>query len=683
MSVTIKAACNDEIRKFKVDPEVVTLKDLQATIARLYSLPAQGRGVCFRYDDCDGDTISLSSGDEIAEAMLSAKETNDTLRLAVIVPDEEMHSEDDYEIIDNVPSSPAVVDFDTCDLSETTLVDIANGLQTAEVESPAPEPEVVEFDISSLSGSILADIAAAHSVAEEHAVEEQLPPPPPPAVEECKTVAVEVGPIWGQEHALQVAEQYLLAHPGHSWTAHWWTTVPGEMSVLQINMPLEEAEKVESGEVVWRYPGHDALPEPEVVDFDISSLSGSILADIAAAHSVAEEQLPPPPPPAVEESAAEECKTVAVEVGPIWGQEHALQVAAHYLLAHPSHAWKGHWNTTLPQQMSVLYMQMPLEDARTIEAGELVWRYPGYQQDSEACCHVTDGQEWWSPAAVELSDTPITIEYDVKPLTETSECIGAFSGNRAPWGSDEVDALSWYGAPHRKDFTFRTKMFATFPSVNEQPDRQPLSAGQWHHFTVSITRLSATYSVDGLHYATAAFEPGCIPEAGHVGMIRYASDYCFKNMQIRNAENVLVFSTHPEHAAEEVPEQPQESLSIEEVCFVPAAPELPEWKQELQDLLVDMGFANETVAPMLAATSDQISIEEALDRLATMPPVAAESAPEMASIWNPEWDSLVAELEEHGFPVSREELTEVVRSNCGQYKACIKEMLRRERESRQ
>lgn len=561
MSVTIKAACNDEIRKFKVDPEVVTLKDLQATIARLYSLPAQGRGVCFRYDDCDGDTISLSSGDEIAEAMLSAKETNDTLRLAVIVPDEEMHSEDDYEIIDNVPSSPAVVDFDTCDLSETTLVDIANGLQTAEVESPAPEPEVVEFDIS--------------------------------------------------------------------------------------------------------------------------SLSGSILADIAAAHSVAEEQLPPPPPPAVEESAAEECKTVAVEVGPVWGQEHALQVAAHYLLAHPSHAWKGHWNTTLPQQMSVLYMQMPLEDARTIEAGELVWRYPGYQQDSEACCHVTDGQEWWSPAAVELSDTPITIEYDVKPLTETSECIGAFSGNRAPWGSDEVDALSWYGAPHRKDFTFRTKMFATFPSVNEQPDRQPLSAGQWHHFTVSITRLSATYSVDGLHYATAAFEPGCIPEAGHVGMIRYASDYCFKNMQIRNAENVLVFSTHPEHAAEEVPEQPQESLSIEEVCFVPAAPELPEWKQELQDLLVDMGFANETVAPMLAATSDQISIEEALDCLATMPPVAAESAPEMASIWNPEWDSLVAELEEHGFPVSREELTEVVRSNCGQYKACIKEMLRRERESRQ
>merc|ERR1712070_63972 len=83
-NVTIKAHYNGEIRKFKVDPQIVTLKDLQATIGRLYSLPAEGRGVRFRYDDCDGDVISLSSGAEIAEAMLSAKETNHTLRLTVI-----------------------------------------------------------------------------------------------------------------------------------------------------------------------------------------------------------------------------------------------------------------------------------------------------------------------------------------------------------------------------------------------------------------------------------------------------------------------------------------------------------------------------------------------------------------------------------------------------------------------
>merc|ERR1712216_498495 len=65
-----------------------------------------------------------------------------------------------------------------------------------------------------------------------------------------KRVAVEVGPIWGHEHAQQVVAQYLLAHERHCWAGQWWTTVPGKMSVIEVEMPAEEV-----GQAAWRYPG--------------------------------------------------------------------------------------------------------------------------------------------------------------------------------------------------------------------------------------------------------------------------------------------------------------------------------------------------------------------------------------------------------------------------------------------
>ena len=44
---------------------------------------------------------------------------------------------------------------------------------------------------------------------------------------------VEAGPIWNQEHAEQVCPAIALSH-GAEWTGHWWTTVWNEMSVCQI-----------------------------------------------------------------------------------------------------------------------------------------------------------------------------------------------------------------------------------------------------------------------------------------------------------------------------------------------------------------------------------------------------------------------------------------------------------------
>jgi len=48
------------------------------------------------------------------------------------------------------------------------------------------------------------------------------------------TVHVEVGPLWDQGHAEEVAAEFVSQNPGTEWTGQWWTTVPGEMSVIQI-----------------------------------------------------------------------------------------------------------------------------------------------------------------------------------------------------------------------------------------------------------------------------------------------------------------------------------------------------------------------------------------------------------------------------------------------------------------
>ena len=56
---------------------------------------------------------------------------------------------------------------------------------------------------------------------------------------------IEAGPIWNQGHANQVCPAVAQAHGGE-WTGHWWTTIPNEMSVCQVQMP---ARTVEAGPI--------------------------------------------------------------------------------------------------------------------------------------------------------------------------------------------------------------------------------------------------------------------------------------------------------------------------------------------------------------------------------------------------------------------------------------------------
>jgi len=69
------------------------------------------------------------------------------------------------------------------------------------------------------------------------------------------TVDVEVGPIWNQAHAEEVAANYLRSHPGTKWTGHWRTTKMGVMSVIQI----QQTKASTTRKLTKAHPGNTAV----------------------------------------------------------------------------------------------------------------------------------------------------------------------------------------------------------------------------------------------------------------------------------------------------------------------------------------------------------------------------------------------------------------------------------------
>jgi len=144
-------------------------------------------------------------------------------------------------------------------------------------------------------------------------------------------------------------------------------------------------------------------------------------------------------------------------------------------------------------------------------------------------------KKWYCQVPVDL---PVRIEYEVKPGAQNSECIGVFSHSQADWGDANADGLTWYLAPHRTDFTFRTGLFAGFPelshafNLSRYARRRQLKPNKWHSVVVDLCSNSASYSVNGTATGKAALRPGDVPLRGTVGMIRWDSDYCFKGVTI-------------------------------------------------------------------------------------------------------------------------------------------------------
>ena len=63
---------------------------------------------------------------------------------------------------------------------------------------------------------------------------------------------VEVGPIFNNDHAKQKADEWIAHNAGWTWSGQWNTTIPGQMSVIEVTRPLPsngEKKMVEVGPI--------------------------------------------------------------------------------------------------------------------------------------------------------------------------------------------------------------------------------------------------------------------------------------------------------------------------------------------------------------------------------------------------------------------------------------------------
>lgn len=111
--------------------------------------------------------------------------------------------------------------------------------------------------------------------------------------------------------------------------------------------------------------------------------------------------------------------------------------------------------------------------------------------------------------------------------------IGIFSYNRKGWG-DGGDGLTWYGAPHRDDFSFRTKVFGSYPNVTFQNTKR-LDERKWYAVKVQLWTDKANYFVDGSLFAEVQLKDNEIPSSGYVGFMSYATPWLFRNSKVSPA----------------------------------------------------------------------------------------------------------------------------------------------------
>lgn len=121
-----------------------------------------------------------------------------------------------------------------------------------------------------------------------------------------------------------------------------------------------------------------------------------------------------------------------------------------------------------------------------------------HDQGSPDAALVVADEYLWSVDDFEL---PVRIRFKFRFLTP-GELLPCFSENRVPFGGQRPDALSWYCATHRDDFTFRTGMFNGFPvAVRRQPLRCEVGREYMMDCFLTINPrtgyLDAGYFVDG------------------------------------------------------------------------------------------------------------------------------------------------------------------------------------------
>ena len=116
-------------------------------------------------------------------------------------------------------------------------------------------------------------------------------------------------------------------------------------------------------------------------------------------------------------------------------------------------------------------------------------------------------------------------------------------------GQQGHDALSWYLATNRHDFTFRTGLFRSFPSCTRQQPGFDAKIGQTYKMSATISKTSASYSIDGKPYASTTYGEGTVPTSGHQGFAIYGGNEhkvidSIRIKEITNKEGAELKVTH-------------------------------------------------------------------------------------------------------------------------------------------
>ena len=199
---------------------------------------------------------------------------------------------------------------------------------------------------------------------------------------------VEVGPIWNQRHAEEVAAEYIQNHPEYEWTGHWNTTRPGQMSVIFIQPRSDPASEVLQNDAhdvevgpIWNQAHASEVASRYIQDHPDLEWTGQWNTTQPGVMSVIQVRRKPMQlRPETMHRLYQENNEHYVEVGPIWNQAHASEVAHRYVLEHPDMEWTGHWNTTRPGVMSVIQIKIRQnEDNQRNQFNEKNIRFNGEQ----------------------------------------------------------------------------------------------------------------------------------------------------------------------------------------------------------------------------------------------------------------------------------------------------------------
>jgi len=92
-----------------------------------------------------------------------------------------------------------------------------------------------------------------------------------------------------------------------------------------------------------------------------------------------------------------------------------------------------------------------------------------------------------------------------------------FSSNKKPWNDKDCDALTWFLAANRDDYTFRFRSYKFDGHKGNQLLKLRSVPGKSNRIECTISPTSTEYSIDRELYATVEYPAGTLGSTGYFG----------------------------------------------------------------------------------------------------------------------------------------------------------------------